>query len=262
MSEPKIGLIDIETAPIGASVWGLFDQNVGLNQIHQEWSILSFCYKRLGAPRKELIYLDTSKEKDVRNDSAIVAKLWEIMDADDFLIAQNGKRFDLRKIRARMLMHGMPPPAPVKVIDTMLMAREVAAFTSNKLEWLSTYLSRVKKSSHRQFPGFELWSECLAGNQKAWDAMRRYNIPDVLAMEEVYLRLRPWVANHPNVAAHVDDEEPRCPRCGSTEVTRRGYAYTNVGKYPRYHCNSCLGWSRGRYSEASLGKRKATLASI
>ncbi len=29
----KILVLDIETAPIVAHVWGLFDQNIGLNQI-------------------------------------------------------------------------------------------------------------------------------------------------------------------------------------------------------------------------------------
>ena len=36
MTGPKILIVDIETAPIVAQVWGLFDQNVGLNQIAQD----------------------------------------------------------------------------------------------------------------------------------------------------------------------------------------------------------------------------------
>lgn len=125
MTGPKIGLIDIETAPIEGHVWGLFDQTVGLNQIKTEWSVLSFTYKELHAPRKSLLYVDT--QGSPRDDRAICSELWHILHDNDFLIAQNGKRFDMRKIKARLIMHGFTPPSPVKVIDTMLMARQVAA---------------------------------------------------------------------------------------------------------------------------------------
>lgn len=257
MSQPKIGLIDIETAPIDASVWALFDQNVGLNQINCEWSILSYTLKPLGGPRKSIVYSDT--QGDPRNDRAICHELWHIMHDYDFLIAQNGKRFDMRKIRARLIMHGMQPHAPVACIDTMLMARQVASFTSNKLEWLSTYFSSVQKRKHKDFPGFELWRECLADNPKAWRSMRLYNIDDVVSMEEVYLKLRPWVSGHPNVAVFNDTEELACPRCGSHDVVHDGFKHTSVSKYKRYRCNSCGGWSHDRYTVNSKAKRRTLL---
>lgn len=260
MTGPKIGLIDIETAPIEARVWGLFDQNVGLNQITTEWAIISFCLKPLGGNRKSIVYLDNSAKADPRDDYELCGALWQALHEYDMLIAQNGKRFDMRKIRARLIMHGFPPPSPCKVIDTMLMARQVAAFTSNKLEWLATYLSKIPKSAHKEFPGFELWSECLAGNPRAWAAMRKYNIPDVLSMEEVYLKLRPWVVGHPNVVVYNDDESMACPVCGHKHLKQDGHAHTNVGKYLRYLCGGCGAWSRSRYTVNSLAKRKALLS--
>lgn len=257
MSEAKIGLIDIETAPIEGYAWGLFDQNIGLNQIKREWTILSFCFKPLGAPDKDVVYKDNSRQADPRDDILLLQGLWKIIDEYDFLIAQNGKRFDLRKIKARLIMENFPVPSPVKVIDTMLMARQVAAFTSNKLEWLADKLSTVPKSKHKEFPGFELWAECLKGNPKAWRAMRSYNIPDVLSMEQVYLRLRPWVEGHPNVAVYNDSTELSCNRCGSTDMQRRGFAYTQVGQYQRFQCGGCGGWSKSRYTLNSIAKRKS-----
>lgn len=256
---PKIGLIDIETAPLEGYVWGLFDQNVGLNQIKREWSILSFCFKELGAPRKSLEYLDTQGAP--LDDSLILKRLWEILHEYDILIAQNGKRFDLRKIKARLILEEFKPPSPVKIADTMLMARQVAAFTSNKLEWLSQYLSPIAKSKHKDFPGFELWSECLKDNPKAWAAMRKYNIPDVLSMEHVYLRLRPWVAGHTNVAVYTDAEHLACPTCGSDKLKQDGHSYTQIGKYLRYQCGNCGAWSRNRYTINTTSKRKVLLTS-
>lgn len=259
MTGPRIGLIDIETAPLETNTWGLFDQNIGLNQITREWSILSFTYKKLGAGKRGLYYMDTRGAP--RDDSVICSALWDILNDNDFLIAQNGRRFDLRKIKARLIMHGFAPPSPVKIIDTMLMARQVAAFTSNKLEWLTTYLSSVQKLKHKDFPGHELWTECLADNPRAWNSMKKYNIVDVVSMEDVYLRLRPWVTGHPNVAAFYADEKARCPVCGSEHLTGKGYTYTNVSQYHRYQCNECGSWSRDRYTVNSKGKRKSLLSS-
>ena len=259
MNGPKIGTIDIETAPLESNTWGLFDQTVGLNQILTEWSILSFCFKPLNGSKKDIVYFDTSDKDDPRDDYELCGKLWEILHEYDFLVAQNGKRFDLRKIKARLIMHGFPPPSPVKVLDTMLMARQVAAFTSNKLEWLAEWLTDSRKSSHGKFPGFSLWVECLNKNPAAWREMKKYNIPDVLTCEKVYLRLRPWITGHPNIVVYNDDDTVACPVCGSHNVKADGFSYTSTSKYQRYNCGGCGAWSRSRFTLNTLSKRKALL---
>ncbi|WP_175726996.1 ribonuclease H-like domain-containing protein [Burkholderia ambifaria] len=106
-------------------------------------------------------------------------------------------RFDAKKINARFILLGMPPPSPFRVVDTMLEARKHFGFTSNKLEWLTDKLCKThKKKKHAKFPGFELWRECLKGNPEAWDEMRSYNTDDVLSLEELYLVMRPWMSGH------------------------------------------------------------------
>lgn len=260
MIGPKIAVADIETTPIVSYTWGLFDQTVGLNQIDTEWSIMSFAVKPLGAPTSDLEYMDTSKRDDMRDDSELAARLWEIIHEYDFIVAQNGKRFDLRKIMARLIMLGFPPPSPTKVLDTLLMAKQVAAFTSNKLEWLGPHVGGIPKNQHKDFPGFELWLECMRGNPKAWKALREYNVPDILACEAVYMRLRPFTVGHPNVAVyHTEDNKVQCPVCGGHHVERDGYAFTNTGQYNRYHCEDCGAWSRDRYTINSTAKRRALL---
>lgn len=257
MSRAKIGIIDIETAPIVGNTWGLFDQTIGLNQIERDWAVLSFSFKPLGASRKDIEYKDNRDKADPRDDYDLCFRLGQILDEYDFLIAQNGKRFDLRKIRARLIKHGFPPHSPVKVIDTLLMAKQVAAFTSNKLEYLAAELTDEPKEQHKEFPGYELWKECLAGNLKAWQCMQRYNVRDITACEKVYLRLRPWVNDHPNVNVYHDDNDVvRCKVCGSDNVERRGYQYTNVGQYHRYRCGDCGGWSRSRYTLNPIKARR------
>ena len=253
---PRVLLIDIETSPITGYVWGLFKQNVGLNQIKAEWNILSFCAKWLGEP--EIIYDDVRDHP--ADDSTLLQQLWDLLNEADLVICQNGKRFDVPKIQARLIMAGYLPPSPFKVVDTMLMAKQQFGFTSKKLEWMTTYLTETKKDKHAKFPGFELWSECLKGNPDAWDEMREYNIPDVTSMEELYLKLRPWYVGHPNVAIYCNSEQAACPKCGSHDVQQDGWTYTQSGKYERYHCGNCGGWSRGRYTRNSTAVRKAQLS--
>jgi hypothetical protein len=264
LTKPVITLLDIETAPLGAHVWGLWDQTVGLNQIAQEWSILSYCGLPLDGRKKDMEYRDNRDAKDPRDDSMLLEALWLILDESDFIIAQNGKKFDSRKIQARLIAAGYPPPRPYQVIDTMLMAKEVAAFTSNKQEWLTKHLtSGNSKDSHKAFPGFELWRECLAGNPLAWKAMEKYNRQDVWSMRDLYLRLRPWAKTHPNVAIFAESDKPACPRCGDDRQFKQdGFLYTNAGKYERMHCGHCGGWSKGRYTRNTKEVRKAQYGSV
>lgn len=259
MTGPRILHLDIETAPIESYHWGLWQQNIGLNQILVEWTVLSFCAWWEGDPKSKIMYHDVSQQDDLRDDSGLLALLWELLDEADFVVAQNGQRFDLKKIRARMILNGYPPFSPVRVIDTLLIAKGVFGFTSNKLEWMSTYLSKIPKRKHGKFPGFDLWVACMARDPEAWAEMKLYNIDDVQSLREVWLELRPWAIDHPNVAQHLDDDELRCPKCASTDVQKRGYQRTNAGQYHRYVCNACGGWSRSRYTINSKAKRLNTL---
>lgn len=246
-SEAKILTLDIETAPLESYHWGLWDQNIGLEQIKTEWSILAYCAKWLG--KKGLIYKDVREQVDMRKDHVLLQNLWKLLDEADIVIGQNVKRFDLKKINARMVMAGMPPYSPVRVIDTLDVAKKRFAFTSNKLQWTSQHLTDTPKLEHRKFPGFILWAECLKGNLDAWKEMEKYNKRDVVSTEAYYLRIRPWIENHPNLGVYRT-KQPReahvCPACDSTNTQKRGVQVTQAFQYDRYQCQACGSWSRAR----------------
>lgn len=257
---PRIATLDIETAPIVAYVWGLFKVNVGLNQIVQDWSILSFSYKWLG--RKKVYYSDVSKQEDVRDDAELLNELWCILDEADIIIGQNGRNFDIKKINARFLQAGFPPPSPFRVVDTLEMAKQIARFTSNKQDWLSQLLTNQPKEHHNEFPGMELWVQCLAGNPRAWASMKKYNKRDITGCEDMYLAMRPYYVGHPNVAAYYDDDLIRCPSCGDHHMVAQDEpARTNTGLYTRYKCGGCGAFSRSRYTQNSKAKRQSLLTS-
>ena len=46
---------------------------------------------------------------------------------------------------------------------------------------------KYKKQAHKEFPGFSLWDQCIEGNRKAWECMKKYNQFDVLSLEELFV---------------------------------------------------------------------------
>ena len=258
--KPRILTLDIETAPLESYTWGIWEQNVGLDMIKTEWSILAYAAKWLG--KSKVVYDDTSgKGADhVRNDWRLVDGLWHLLDEADIVVAQNGARFDVKKINARLVMQGFGPYSPIRVVDTLTVAKRYFGFTSNKLEWQSKYLTDSPKSKHKKFPGFELWAEVLKDNPKAWAEMQKYNKQDVIATEKLYLTQRPWIANHPNLGTYSDAAIHACPNCGSTNVAKHGFRYMQQGKYQRYDCNECGAFSRGKTNLLPAATRKEKLA--
>lgn len=258
-SKPRIATVDIETSPLEAYTWGIWEQNVGLDQIKTEWTILSYAWK--WADQKRVIYEDTGGRgaKKVRDDKKLVKSLRDLLDGVDIVVAQNGSRFDIKKINARLIMHGFGPYSPIRVIDTLAVAKKHFGFTSNKLEWQSKYLTDSPKSKHKKFPGFELWLECLKDNPAAWAEMKKYNKQDVIATWKLYLRQRPWIDQHPNVGTYSVSEDVICPKCGSLDVQKQGTRVLQLGSYQRYQCQDCGGWSRAKQLLAPLKARKAKL---
>lgn len=248
----RILVLDIETSPLISYTWGLFDQNVALNQVVEDWSILSYAAKVLGEDK--VYYADTSKSKDIRNDKQLLQGLWKLLDDADIVVGQNSIAFDVKKIKARMIIHGMKPPSSFEQLDTMRIAKKHFNFTSNKLEYLSKKLcTKYKKLTHKKFAGFELWNECLKGNKAAWAEMKEYNIHDVLSTEELYLKLQPY-DNGLNYNLYTVGVSTTCS-CGSTNFKKNGYKYTSTGKYQRYLCLECGSESRDRINLFSKEKK-------
>lgn len=256
----RIVTLDIETAPLESYHWGIWEQNINLEMIREDWTILAFCAKWLDS--QKVIYQDTGGRgvSKVRDDKKLLHSLWDILDEADVVVTQNGRQFDIKRINARLIQAGFKPYSPIKVVDTKVAAKRHFAFTSNKLAWLSSKLARTRKDEHKKFPGFDLWAECLKDNRAAWAEMRHYNTLDVLATEQVYLALRPWIVGHPNLANYTDVEEEACPKCGSYKVQRRGHERTQSGLYARLQCQTCGGWSRSRYTANTTAKRKILLS--
>lgn len=252
---PNILFLDIETSPNLAYVWRMWKENISPKQLLDASSILS--YAAVWNDETLVHYHDV---RDGLEEEILLDEIIDMLDKADFVVGHNASFFDIPVINARAILAGLAPPSPYKVIDTCTVMKRNFKFPHNSLEYASTVFDlKHKKDGHKKFPGFELWKECLNGNEDAWNEMEEYNIYDTLAVRDLYYVLRPWIPNHPNVAVHVESDQELCPSCGSNHLHRRGYAYTNTGKYQRFQCQECWGWSRTRFTEYLKEVRKQLL---
>lgn len=253
---PKVLFLDIETRPILAYVWAIWDQNVGLNQIKEDWSVISWAASWLG--EEKVMQRDLRKTRRLDNDKHLLKPMWKLLDQADIIVTQNGKKFDAKKLNARFIINGMKPPSSYRHIDICQIAKSRFGFTSNKLEYLADKLCvTYKKLKHDKFPGFELWRECIAGNQEAWKEMAKYNIYDVLVLKEVHSVMSPWDTSV-NFNVYHNREDSVC-QCGHPAFERRGYRYSNAGKYQAYRCKGCGAWYQSKVNLLPAIKRKEML---
>lgn len=242
----KILLLDIETAPNTAYVWGLYDQNIATSQVIETGRVLSWAAKWYGD--KAMMYMD---ERGTRY--AMLGKVHNLLDEADAVVHYNGTKFDIPTLNKEFLLEDMPPPSPFRQIDLLKTMRSQFKFVSNKLDFIAQQLGIGSKVKHE---GMELWTKCMAGDDEAWEKMRKYNIQDVILLEKLYNKLLPWIKGSVNQGIGVDAAV--CPKCGSDDLQRRGFVTTDTLRYQRFQCNDCGAWSQEkRSSDTSVLKEAA-----
>ncbi len=238
----KILLLDIETAPLEAYVWGMWKQNIYLSQLISNWYILTWAAKWI-YDSKVLSDKLTPEEALDEDDERVCQSLWKLLDEADIVIAHNGDKYDLSRIRSRFLVHDMLPPSFYKQIDTLKIARKEFDFPRNDLNSLAAVFEFEGKSNTT----FELWSRCKSGDSEALREMEKYNIQDIFVLEDVYLKIRPWIKGHPNLDLYIDSPKASCPHCGNTAIkSESGFVYTQAVRYVMFRCVGCGAISRGK----------------
>lgn len=225
----RILLIDIETFPNIGYTWGKWEQNV--IRFVKEWELASFAYKWLGD--KSVVCLTRQEHSEEQ----LVTRLRQVLSSAPIVVAHNGDQFDLKKSRTKFIQFGLKPPALNRSVDTKKIAKGQFAFNSNSLSDLGEFLGLGKKM---ETGGFDLWLKCMDGDPSAWAKMARYNKQDVALLERVYLKLRAWAPNHPNLAAFED--RPGCGVCASASIQFRGTCLLRKKLSRRYQCQGCGHW--------------------
>jgi transposase-like protein len=229
---PAVLVFDIETLPIVAYTWGVYDTNIQTEGIIKDWCVLAWSAKWLNDD-KVISDVLTSGEAKTRNDKRLVSGFWKLLDDADVVIGHNGRDFDIKKLNTRFMYNKINPPSSYKVIDTLISARSAFGMTFNKLDYLAQYLG-MKRKKHTEF---SLWVKCDQGDKTALSDMREYNERDVEVLEDVYMRIRQWMPNHPrfNVYEKVIGV---CPVCFG-EYNLIGLYQAAKQQYKEYRCTKC-----------------------
>ena len=256
---PKVLFFDLETAPDIVATFGRWNVNIGQQNLLQEGNwLLSASWSWLGQDKIDGYVIKPTEAKRA-NDFQVVARMLEVYNKADIVVAHNAQGFDVPIFRTRLLMNGMAPPKHVRVIDTLRMAKKLK-FGSNKLDSLSQTIGFGEKIKHA---GIQLWVDCLKGDKDALQKMLDYNKQDVKLLKDAYYEMAPFDPSTPNFAAYYDDENQRCSTCGSTELVFTGNkVLTNLSIFSELRCTHCGTISRTRTNEFTKGKRQSLIAKV
>ena len=250
--EKKILYFDIETSPEQGYVWGRFKANLAECQVTRHSHILTVAY----AFNDEEIQGTRLTVEDVKNedDLTAVVDLVKAINKADVIVSFNGKKFDMKMLRTRMIKWGLPPLRNVPHVDIYQMAKSLMKFPSNSMDNIAHYLGysqlKIKTS-------FELWKRCLSVNtpdiaEEALIEMLRYNKGDIRLTRDLYKRFQGWTTGV-NIGTIVNNITPenvtlRCAKCGSDDVFVEDgmYSYTQTKGFQLYRCGNseCRGVSR------------------
>lgn len=230
-SDMKMLFIDIETRPNLGYFWGLFNQNIGIVQIEEACEMMCFVAKWYGDDETMFFHGRTDRQQ-------MIAAAWKLLDEADVIVHFYGSAFDIPHLNREFLLNGFPPPSPFKQIDLKKVVSRQFKFTSNKLQFVSTQLGLEGKET----TDFDLWKDCMNGDDDAWARMESYNRQDVLLLEDVYEILLPWIPAHPS--RHFFDGDSGCPTCGAGKLEEAGFHLTRVSKFAQYRCTGCGSYFR------------------
>ena len=239
----KIILYDLETSRTAVEGYGSRWDFKVVKFIRQS-ELMCYSWKELGEKNVHFV-----SRYDFKTYHDFVESLRTLLHSADVTIAHNGGSFDDKMANRFFVTEGILPPKPRKTVDTRREAKRWFRFESNKLDDLGDFLGLGRK----QTIGYaDLEDDFMSGNpsRKTVKLMKDYNDQDVRLLERIYLKLRPFMATHPNLG-DLGGVDGICPKCGSGNLHKRGFNRKRSGITQRYQCQSCGGWC----SEASIKKK-------
>lgn len=259
----RVLMLDIETTPDVDYSWGIWNVNIGINQIKELGGPVCFSAKWYG--QDEIEFYSEWQDGELR----MALEAWRLLDEADVVVHFYGSRFDIPHLNTLFLTNGFPPPSPFKQIDLKMAVGKQFKFTSNKLQFVSRVLGLEGKEEHEGFPMWDkLMNETRRNGEKPFslevelDAKARmeiYNKRDVFLLDEVYEALLPWIPNHPH--RHLYEDGRGCPTCGadSNYMVEAGYAYTKLSKFKQFQCEVCNSYFRSNRREQGVKLQESVL---
>lgn len=222
-------IFDIEVSPNIGFFWNTGNKlSIGYDSIIEERKIICICYKWEG---KRTIYsLRWDKNKC---DKKMLQEFIKIAEKADELVGHNGDNFDIKWVRTRALIHGLNFTTNIVSLDTLKEVRKSFRFNSNRLDYIGRLLVGDKKIS----TDYSMWKDIVLKNdKKQLDKMVKYCKQDVLLLEKVLTKLKPFIK--PKTSIAIDRKE--CPECGFDSFKVVNYKVNQSGtKYACGNCDNC-----------------------
>lgn len=239
----RILTLDIETSPHKGWAFNVWQNNMAPGQIIEATFMMSWAAKWLGGKKKDIVYRSF-------RDVDMVGELYDMMEEADMIVGYNQDKFDLRHISREFVTEDFPPPRNVATVDLLKVVKNRFNFPHNRLDYVAP---RILGDKFRKLDtgGFDLWPAFIDGDEKAVRLMERYNKQDVYVTEALYLKLRPWVRNHPYIGGEGKvffgdtRQEHHCPVCTSTRISLERPRYTRCFAIRQLNCIACGHWFDG-----------------
>jgi hypothetical protein len=226
-------LLDIETLPNIGLFWTLWNNYLRPDNILEERTIVCVAWKWLDGKQVSSASVLSHPGTKEYPDKGVIEKISDVLSSADAMIAHNGDKFDLKWIRGRRLIMGLPPMRPPIQIDTLKMAKKQGYFNSNRLE----YLAKMFKVGEKTTPDYSVWKRAVVGDRAAIEEMVAYNRNDIKLLEGVYRRLAPGAEAKMNRSLIAGED--CCPNCGEKDLKGWGFVYTRAGRRQRLRCFAC-----------------------
>ena len=248
MTEPKILFMDLENVQHMQHIFhpGNLARKRAAGFCTDLAYILVFGYKWLGQPA-QYILPDMKQFKRIPHDineidKTLCAKALEIMHEADMVITWYGSGHDWGFLTGRSIKHGMVLAPNIIHLDLYKVASKQMNVSSNRLDNIAKILGCEMKTKVSNI----LWPRCWMGDKEALLEMGSYCKQDVNVLEQVYLKMRPLIKNHPHIGAISHGDKSLCRTCGSGRYRENGtYALTSGTLYKRLKCLDCQASFKG-----------------
>jgi DNA polymerase elongation subunit (family B) len=223
-------VFDIETVPALAATYHTGKQTLCEDQLISDPYIASIQYKWYGDSNVKVLLADLNKS----DDKAILKTFVEIVDKADWVVYHNGDSFDWRWVQQRLAYHKLPALAPKESTDTMRACKKHFKLMKYTLSYCCKYF---KVSHKKESGGFKTWVGLLLKDKKVLKDFKAYGKQDVISLEQLFIRILPYITKKPKVKQTLSDF--RC-ECGSKSYVKNGTRLTTAGvRQQQIRCKGC-----------------------
>jgi len=226
---------DIETSYTKGLFWRPgYNQTILPHQILKYPEVICISWKWEG--EDEVHHVDWGIKKQC--DKKLIEKFVKQLDKADEIVAHNGDRFDIKWIRTRAVKHDIPMRHDYNMIDTLKICRSLFNLPSNKLAEAAKYYELEAKADPG---GINTWIDIIEHkDQVALTRMIDYCDQDVVVLEALYNKIKPYCKSKFNYAVLTKGKKYQCPECANPNPKLSKTSTTVMGSTKRHmKCGEC-----------------------